>query len=118
MSELLDLSMYVVMRGDLEAPAGKLLVQAGHAFLGAFKVAGPVRQVHYSYPTRKVSLRIPGLDELLQLRDRCEALGLPHHLVTDEGRTVFETATTTCLGIGPLTKDEANKLNLRGLPKF
>ena len=38
--------------------------------------------------------------------EECQAVGIPAHLVTDEGRTVFPEPTVTVLGIGPCRRSD------------
>ena len=49
----------------------------------------------------KVVLRVPSEAALLELAEQADAAGLPVMLVRDAGRTVVESGTPTCVGIGP-----------------
>lgn len=55
---------------------------------------------------RKVVAFVRTEEELMTLHEAAKAAGLTVHLVTDNGLTVFEKPTVTCLAIGPDT-DEA-----------
>ena len=109
-----ELRLYCVVRGDIEMPVGKLVAQAGHAFVGALRVATETaphlaeRYLADSQP--KITLQAKSLAVLERAARECKDAGIIHHLVIDEGRTVFNEPTVTCLGIGPVLRDR--------LPKF
>lgn len=115
-----DLRMYIVVRGDIDIPFGKLAPQAGHAFTNALEDARlrtPERHAAYlgngdpRYLTTgqtKIALR-GKLADIETLVAELVAAGVPHCLVKDEGRTVFAEPTITCLAFGPIAPDERPK---------
>ena len=109
-TENMELRLYCVIRGDLEIPAGKLMVQAGHAFVSAmYKAwADHAEQVtnYMENSQPKIVLKAKNEAALRRAKAECLTLGIPCYLVTDAGRTVFLEPTTTCLGIGPVRKSE------------
>ena len=142
-----ELRLYCLMRGDLslytmvateDAPVrlhtdaeieGKLMVQAGHAFVNALEEArrgdwvqddiddsarlllGSLRVREYLTVSQpKIVLKAKNEAALRRAADECRQARIPHYLVTDEGRTVFPEPTVTCLGIGPVLR--------QNLPKF
>lgn len=128
MSDDTELRMYCLMRGDLEAPDGKLMVQSGHAFVNALEAArtGKWVQPNVSASSRqlmgnaivreylefsqpKIVLKAKNEAALRRAADECQQAGIAHYLVTDEGRTVFLEPTVTCLGIGPVLKSNLSK---------
>jgi PTH2 family peptidyl-tRNA hydrolase len=54
----------------------------------------------------KIVLGVDSEAELLQISEAAKAAGLPIGLVKDEGRTVFNKPTFTCLGIGPAESEK------------
>jgi PTH2 family peptidyl-tRNA hydrolase len=116
MSEDDELRLYCVMRADLEAPTGKLMAQAGHAFVSALEATrklhdGPaIIDQYMTNGQPKIVVRARNEAVLRKAADACSQAGIPCYLVIDAGRTVFPEPTMTCLGIGPVTRD--------GLPKF
>lgn len=119
MSEDTELRLYCLMRTDLNflaedgfVPLGKLMAQAGHAFVGCIARLDQSEISEYidggSQP--KIVLRVKSQKDLLRAKAECETAGIPCYLVTDAGRTVFSEPTMTCLGIGPIAK--------QSLPKF
>jgi len=91
---------------------GKMLAQAGHAFLHTFWAAEESHPQHamrykYSGVAVKIALAAPDAAHVEAMALLAKASGLPHSLVTDAGRTVFPEPTVTALGIGPISKAEA-----------
>jgi peptidyl-tRNA hydrolase len=115
-----DLRLYVLVRQDIEIPLGKLISQVGHAFLGTFEnckdatlkaeYLGKNPEGVIESGQAKISKKAKNLNALLRAQEECKALGISTALVTDEGRTVFSEPTVTCLGIGPVSREN--------LPKF
>lgn len=111
-TETTELRLYCIMRSDLNAPVGKLMAQAGHAFVGCVVNCPQKILIDYindgSQP--KIVLKAKNERVLHRATNECKELGIPCYLVTDAGRTVFTEPTVTCLGIGPVAKQD--------LPKF
>lgn len=116
-------TMYCVVSATAMAAAGgargKMLAQAGHAFIHAFLDATtrfPAAAAAYaaSEVPRKIVLVADTADDLATLaaayRETCGVF-----LVCDAGHTVFSGPTVTCLGIGPIRPDDVGG-DLRGLP--
>lgn len=92
----------IVVNQALNLPAGKMAAQVAHAAVGGFLHAGPERQTAWlQVGMPKVVLRVPSEAALLELAEQAQAAGLPTMLVRDAGRTVVESGTPTCVGIGP-----------------
>lgn len=93
---------------------GKAASQASHATLYSYLQASPERRSQFDRGGMgiKIILRVPDEAALLEWKSWAEHLELPHFLVTDTGNnTHFKgVATTSALGIGPLTPDEAKHL--------
>jgi peptidyl-tRNA hydrolase len=106
-----ELRLYCVMRGDLNAPVGKLLAQAGHAFTGVlwntttFEWAPKIYE-YMNGARAKIVLKVANKDELLRAYHECQEHDISCYLVIDEGRTTFPEPTVTCLGIGIVTRAE------------
>lgn len=90
---------------------GKTASQAGHAYLGAFLEADDdVRKAYHSDGIgTKVCLACNDLDDLNDIYNEAQKLGLPRTIIHDSGNnTCFNgVTTTTAVGIGPITKDQA-----------
>ena len=111
--ETSELRLYCLMRMDLEIPLGKMLAQAGHAFVSTLYCAMSINNKavdHYMQNAQpKITLKAKNLNVLIRAKKECDNLGLPNYLVTDAGRTVFSEPTVTCLGIGPVMKSQLSK---------
>lgn len=120
-----ELVLYAIVSAEAVAMSkgarGKMAAQAGHAFAGAlfkpFKERNPklmFRALRYMLGkgTPKMVLVAPE-ETLLKLAEHYKGTH-GTALVVDAGRTVFDGATLTALGIGPINKSEREEI-LQGL---
>ena len=116
----------IVVRADLNMPKGKMAAQVAHASMGAIltfarydrKVITTMGNFIDDYIYRmivpgsvhawlsgdfaKIVLKCQGLDDLLKLEEVVKAKKIiPYKLITDNGTTVFNEPTVTCIAIGP-----------------
>lgn len=111
MSEINELRMYLIVRGDIEMPLGKAMGQAGHAFSTVLiNTDKDLVRKYYDDNQTKIVLKCKNLLSLERAHEECLNLNLPCFLVTDAGRTIFPEPTKTCMAIGPCYKTD--------LPKF
>lgn len=113
------LKMYcIVSREALKAMngnRGKMMAQAGHAFLHAYLDAAQYRDAKANIYVKdqrsyKITLAVDTTAELLEMYEYYKDKG-GTALIEDAAFTVFETPTVTCLGIGPLyERDQCDKL--------
>lgn len=120
-----DLRCYLVVRTDLPGlNGGKMASHAGHAFANTLLAAlasHPVRARAYigNGPTTRLTqgqtrITLGGtLAQITRLAQDLDAAGIPHCLVDDAGKTVFEGPTTTCLAFGPIAPEERPTLAKR-----
>lgn len=117
-----ELRLYAIANAEALKAAGgnrgKMMAQAGHAFLHAFWNAqeridgnGPHRASQYQFSGAAVKIVLVAENEAA-LRTYFKAMdenqiGIGITLVTDAARTVFPEPTVTFLGIGPITANEA-----------
>lgn len=107
------LKQVIVVRKDLNMPAGKMASQVAHASLGAILQIGQFGLDTFTLyldesnedwlrnSFTKVVLWCEDLDEMLELEKKAIEMNLPTFLCEDEGRTVFDgEPTITTLGIG------------------
>ena len=101
----------IVMSTDLKMGKGKIAAQACHACLACYKKADKDRLRKWEATgQKKVVLKIPSEKELLELHTMVKQTDLPCSLITDAGHTQIEPSTRTCLGIGPGSDEEIDKL--------
>lgn len=87
---------------------GKMMAQAGHAFLHAFWDSEEfwpcyARAYKESDHARKITVVTETDEEMLKLYDKyIKICGVTK--VIDAGFTVFEEPTLTCIGIGPISE--------------
>jgi peptidyl-tRNA hydrolase len=116
-----DLRLYaIISRQALKAAGGargKMMAQAGHAFLHAYwdaEARFPERARAYREgAAKKIVLAAEDAAELEAIAARVEGCGVT--LVVDSALTVFSEPTVTAVGIGPIDKDEVPDW-LRKLP--
>ena len=127
-----NIKQLIIVRKDLEMPAGKLAAQVSHAsllsFLNSLDKANEkdekaennqeiyiLNKDNYSYDWihgsfAKVVLGVKNENQLLKYKKIAEENGIPFALITDEGRTCFDgKSTSTCLGVGPYDNDTLDK---------
>ena len=116
----------IVVRKDLNMPAGKLAAQVSHASTGAFlkhfnNLGGTLtpkdkksygNNVHpwLTNEFTKICLKVDSEAELLEVYKKCLEEGIPSSLIKDAGHTVFNEPTLTCLGIGPFQSDKIDEI--------
>lgn len=104
-----EIKQVIIVRRDLEMGKGKMAAQVAHAAVGSLQKTGrKIAEKWESMGAKKVVLAVDSLPELLELEKN--ARKLPHFLVTDAGRTEFKEPTITCLGIGPATAGEIDRI--------
>lgn len=104
----------IAVRTDLKMGKGKLAVQVGHAAVSAAEEA---RRKHPEWWTAwleegqcKVTVKVRGLQDVLNLQKKTGQMKLPCNLVTDRGLTQLPPNTVTCLGIGPAPSAQVDKI--------
>lgn len=121
----------IVMRKDLNMRKGKIAAQAGHAVLGAiftrlyqleeftwnienenivFK-GDPILEEWFNESYTKICLYVNSEEELLELKNKADKLGIVAKLVKDNGTTEFNGVPTyTCLAFEPLPSEKIDIL--------
>lgn len=107
------MKMYCVISKEslarMQGIRGKMMAQAGHAFLHAFwdtEERFPVLAKAYKdgQHSKKVTLVTQTDEEMLELFERYSSV-CGTTKVVDAGFTVFAGPTLTCIGIGPMTEE-------------
>jgi len=91
---------------------GKIVAQAGHAFLGTFlqcRDTALIEAYHRDFPASpgtKICLRVPNLDQLLDAERQALSAGIAIFRVVDSGCLNFfgGRPIITALGLGPVTE--------------
>jgi PTH2 family peptidyl-tRNA hydrolase len=133
-----DAKQVILIRKDLQMPAGKLGAQVAHASLACILKMGSWSEdmmgsqqfviklspdidtqdaaVHdwltKSFP--KITLEVKNEAQLKRYFDEAVAAGLPVSWIVDAGRTVFNgVPTPTCVGIGPASREAIDAITKR-----
>jgi peptidyl-tRNA hydrolase, PTH2 family len=111
---LADYKQVIVVRRDLKMGKGKLAVQVAHAAVSSAEKTRSTRKAWWdlwisSSNQAKICVRVENEDELRRLKGKIDEVGLPNSLIQDAGLTQLEPGTTTCLGIGPVPSEVADR---------
>lgn len=108
---MIIMKQVIVVRTDLKMGKGKIAAQACHACLGCYKKAdkNDIRKWELE-GQKKVVLKVSSERELMELYSVIKSTALPCSLITDAGHTQIEPSTRTCLGIGPGSDEEIDRL--------
>ncbi len=92
---------------------GKLAVQVAHAAVSSVEQTRKYKPSWYDSWIRenqaKICVKIEDEKKLRLLKGKVDEAGIPNALIEDAGLTQLEPGTTTCLGIGPLPSDIADR---------
>ena len=119
-----DLKMVFLVRQDLKMKAGKIAAQVAHAAIGLYDDIIFGNNVYQkealnfwvTYGQKKIVLRVPNLDTMINAYNQCKKDNIATCLITDAGLTQVEPLSKTVLGIGP---DKSEKINrITGLFKL
>lgn len=105
-----QIKQVLIFRKDLKMRTGKIVAQCTHAALNVFLTRVPLQlteteQAWVDSGYAKICLSVDTEADLLRLRDLAQERGIPHSLVTDQGRTEFHgVPTVTALALGPDSK--------------
>lgn len=110
---LADLKQVIVVRTDLKMGKGKLAVQVAHASVSALEQARKLKpkwvEAWFAQNQRKICVKVSSDKELRILKGRINDVELPNALIEDAGLTQLEPGTLTCLGIGPVPSEIADR---------
>lgn len=125
-----EIKQVIVVRKDLHMRKGKMCAQVAHAsmkilldLMDTMQTSSDIVQWSVELNTKdplhkwmqgqftKVVLYIPTMDDMLNLRDRAESLGVRTALIVDAGKTEFHNKPTpTALALGPHDADVLSEL--------
>ena len=113
-----DVKQVIAMRTDLDMPVGKLVSQCCHASEGAITSQSiedfeeVIKEWSLTGKT-KITVGVKSLEKLSNLVKKAEELGVHYYIVKDEGRTVFNEPTITCVCFGVDTSEKLNPITGR-----
>ena len=106
--------MVGLVRNDVKMGKGKIAAQVGQAAvdcaLYAEKKDKKAFDAWYNGGQAKVVLKVDSLEELTRYMQEARSYGLHTSMITDAGRTQIEPGSVTCLGIGPASKSDIDKV--------
>lgn len=100
----------ILLREDLGMSKGKMIAQACHASLKAYRKADSSDAEDWERNgAKKVVLEVDG-DEIEKRYRKADSNGLPTAMVKDAGETELEPGTKTAVGIGPAGKSRIDSV--------
>lgn len=106
-----EFKQVIVVNSGLKMSKGKIAAQVAHASVLSMletKESIVAGWLDNSFP--KVVLKVDSASDLLKLKSKCQDENIPCAIVIDEGRTEVSNGAMTCLGIGPYTNSEIDKI--------
>lgn len=103
--------MVIVVRKDIKMSIGKTCAQVAHAAVElSLKANKEILKKWLEEGGKKVVLYVNSLEELLELKEKAERLGINNVLIIDRGLTEVKEGTITCLGLGPDEEEKIDKV--------
>ncbi|CAD6491236.1 MAG: Peptidyl-tRNA hydrolase [Candidatus Argoarchaeum ethanivorans] len=101
----------IIIRDDLKLSRGKLAAQVAHAAVTASDLAGIDAAGEWKMGgQKKIVLRVPDLNDLIELQEAAKQEHIPTALIVDAGHTEIPAGTITALGIGPAPEEKIDKI--------
>ncbi|RZN16455.1 MAG: peptidyl-tRNA hydrolase [Methanosarcinales archaeon] len=101
----------IIVRYDLKLSRGKLAAQVAHAAVTASDLAGVDAAGKWKRGgQKKIVLRVPDLEDLIELQQMAKQEQVPAALIVDAGYTEIPAGTVTALGIGPAPEEKIDKI--------
>ncbi len=99
-----------MVREDLDMSKGKMIAQACHASLKAYKKADSDQASNWEGQGGKKVVLSVDETELVERFQQAKSSGLPAALVKDAGKTEIKPGTKTAAAIGPAEKSEVDSV--------
>ena len=101
----------IVVNESLVLPTGKLAAQVAHAAVAALlEASAPAQQQWLKEGMPKIVLAARSAEQLRELEKQATEARIPVAAIHDAGRTVVAAGTLTCIGLGPATPTEIDKI--------
>lgn len=106
-----EIKQVIVIRTDIEMSKGKMIAQACHASLEAYKASSSYfKRKWKEFGFKKIVLKVSNLEELLKIYQEAKKMKLPCAIIRDAGKTQLEEGTITCIAIGPHYSEKIDKI--------
>ncbi|MFB6175514.1 MAG: peptidyl-tRNA hydrolase Pth2 [Candidatus Nanohalobium sp.] len=100
----------IVLRTDLGMSTGKMIAQACHASLKAYKKASSEAQGEWESGGQKKVVLDMGDGDLQERFRRAKRNNVPAAIVKDAGLTEVKPGTKTALGVGPAEESKIDSI--------
>ncbi|MFB6202899.1 MAG: peptidyl-tRNA hydrolase Pth2 [Candidatus Nanohaloarchaea archaeon] len=98
----------IVLRQDLDMSTGKMVAQACHASLKAYRNSSEEEMSGWTSGGEKKVVLAANEEQIMERKRRADRKDITAALVKDAGRTELDPGTVTALGVGP---DSENKID-------
>jgi peptidyl-tRNA hydrolase, PTH2 family len=115
-----ELKMVLVINNGLKMGKGKVGAQCGHGTLNSFMRAQEFAskskywlelvRAYLHEGQKKICVKVDTEDQLIEVHEQANALGVPNYLVADAGHTQIAAGSLTVCGIGPAPQILIDKL--------
>ncbi|KAJ6638283.1 putative peptidyl-tRNA hydrolase 2 [Pseudolycoriella hygida] len=109
-----DCKMLLIVRNDLKMGKGKIAAQCGHAAVGAYQTAikrfPRLVRLWDSNGCPKIAVKCESKAEIIELRNKAQAMNFNTCMIRDAGRTQVEPNTITVLAVGPANSQDLDTI--------
>jgi PTH2 family peptidyl-tRNA hydrolase len=109
-----EYKMCIVIRTDLGMSVGKMIAQACHAAVDCSEKGKQENHAGWrkwrDEGAKKVALQVDSQEELEELAEKADRLGIVSSVIQDRGLTEVPPGSITALGLGPERNDKIDKL--------
>ena len=101
----------IVVRKDIRMSKGKVAGQVAHASLKSYKNTPPYIQKEWDNTDyTKIILKCNNLETIYNLQEQADKENISNFIVHDLGHTQIHANSVTCIGLGPDTDKNIDKL--------
>ena len=100
----------IMLREDLDMSKGKMIAQASHASLKAYKKADKEDRMGWEDEGSKKIVLAADKSTMVERFERAKSAGLDAAMIKDAGKTELKPGTKTAVAVGPAKESEIDSI--------